>query len=1146
MRLLFLPVLVCLSSSAVASQPEAFVIFDRQPKAQGMSFSREGLAPSDQNIDGKGVWNVMQGSAPGMPWGRSVFFKIDDPRFKQGRMPAVDIEIVYKNNAQAPVIVKADTQRGPAEIGMSYGESQGLQTLNIRLDDAYFGQRPVDKPLPHDEPDGADIRITAFNKDFQIRSIRVKGHDLDRSPDFRRLVRIDEVVTKPDGIFLFQSGEKRSIDVRILNVSKRVLPARWTAALTDDLGNEITQTSGTVSISPSGRTSLSLPLDTTGRKFGVYGIEFKLWNASTREPEPLIQRRITFGIASGTKLPKAAPGEFLYGLDFRLGGAYHNPLLLDWADAMGVDIVRHGFDAEDNLEEVERAMPIYEGKRLQVMFICGPPWNPDPNARSEAVARREKFLEALAAAFPKIRYYELGNEPDLTFFYGGPMADYYDGYVRFFDAIKRSNSDTVVMNGGLSFFGTDGDRRSRELIRMTAPEKIDAIAYHGHGPGVAAERAAWNRVRAVAVESGKGDKPLVETESGLAAKTLAQQRSQARTAVQKMVFAQSERMPLFMWFRLLMFEEDYGSLNAEREPRPVVLAYRAMVETLRGLRFSRLIDSGISETELYLFEKPGSSRRALVAWSNTPASHDLYLAVGQDAGSISAATLIDLFGNRSPADLLLDGSLRIPISEDPVFITWESADPAFEIRRSPGLLDAGASVQLLAGETNPVRVKVRNPFDRDLAVAVTAEPAPDLAIIIPEPRQSTTLKAGETAEVVFQAAVPPPTQNVRWPETWSVFIDPDPAVRVNSFQQIPQTVAGPRGAKVTPKSVFAENGMIDLTKHGAIIKERAPALVFAEIQSDADQTVSVAAGADWWMAWYVNGKLVFDTLVGGNQSTVQPTAHEFKMPLRRGKNLVAVKVLSGSGGFKLGFADPDLLARSKDAASGAGGLTFRLSGEDKELGAARVPVTLIRPIPAIEPGAFDAPFGEWERRKPTVLLRDQAIRNLHEKFPDSSRWWQGEEDLSAAVWLAADSSRFYVIVRVNDDRSVAAKREPLESDAVVVGLSRTGGDDVNAYVIRPEASVILKTRSSFGLPAGELAADNPEIKARVETIETGFDQAPGTLYRISVDRAFLENKPFFVNVLVNDVDSGFRKQFLEWKPGLEESGPVLDWFRSGF
>lgn len=1128
-----------------AAEPEVFVLFDRQPKTQGMSFVREGLAPSDQNIGGQAVWNVMQGSAPGMPWGRSVFFKIEDPRFKQGRMPAVDIEIVYKNNAQAPVIVKADTQRGPAEIGMSFGESQGLQTLNIRLDDAYFGNRPVNKPQPHDEPDGADLRITAFNNDFQIRSIRVKGHDLDRSPDFRRLVRIDEVATKPDGIFLFQPGEKRSIDVRILNVAKRVLPARWSAVLTDDQGKEISQSSGTTSISPSGRTTVSLPVDTTGKRFGVYGLEFKLWNASSREAEPIIDRRITFGVASGTTLPKAAPGEFLYGLDFRLGGAYHNPLLLRWADAMGVDIVRHGFDSEDNIEEVRRAMPVYEKERLQVMFICGPPWNPDPNARSEAVAHREKFLETLAGEFPKIRFYELGNEPDLTFFYGGPISDYYDAYVRFYDAIKRSNPETVVMNGGLSFFGTDGDRRSRELIRMTSPDKIDAIAYHGHGPGVTAERSALARVRAVAVESGKGDKPLVETESGLAAKTPTQQRSQARTAVQKMIFAQSEKMPLFMWFRLLMFEEDYGSLNAEREPRPVVLAYRAMVETLRGFRFSRLIDSGITDTEIYLFEKPGSSLRALVAWSNTPAAHDLYIAVAPNAEKVSEATLIDLFGNRSPAEVLTDGSLRVPISEDPVFLTWESAEPSFEVRRSPGLLDAGTSVQLLAGVTNSVPVKVRNPFDRELAVTVTAEPAADLGLAINEPRQAATLQAGETREIVFQAAVPAARQNVRWPETWTVFLDPDPATRVNAFQQIPETVPGLRGTKISPKVVFAEDGMIDFTKHGGLVNERSPAIAFAEIESDIDQTVSVAAGADWWMAWYLNGKLVFDTLAEGNQSTVKPTAHEFKMPLRRGKNLLAAKVLSGSGGFKLGFADPEHLARSKDA-SGARGIGFSLAGENKELGTARVPVTFIRPVTSVAAGAFHAPAADWERRKPTVLLNDQAIRNLHEKFPDSSRWWGGAEDLSAAVWLAADSARLYVIIRVTDDKLVEGRRDPMDGDAVVVGLSRQGGDDVNTYVIHPGSSAVTKVRSAFGLPAGELPVDNPEINAQFEQIESGFDEAPGALYRVSIDRKLLGDQAFFINLLVNDADANFRKQYLEWKRGLEGSESATDWYRTSF
>jgi len=69
---------------------------------------------------------------------------------------------------------------------------------------------------------------------------------------------------------------------------------------------------------------------------------------------------------------------------------------------------------------------------------------------------------------------------------------------------------------------------------------------------VKAERDAYIRIRDEAAKWGKAEKLYVETESGMSARTRAQVRVQARTAVQKMVFAQSVGLPTFIWFRLMI------------------------------------------------------------------------------------------------------------------------------------------------------------------------------------------------------------------------------------------------------------------------------------------------------------------------------------------------------------------------------------------------------------------------------------------------------------------------------------------------------------------------------------------------------------------------------------------------------------------
>jgi hypothetical protein len=69
------------------------------------------------------------------------------------------------------------------------------------------------------------------------------------------------------------------------------------------------------------------------------------------------------------------------------------------------------------------------------------------------------------------------------------------------------------------------------------------------------------------------------------------------------------------------------------------------------------------------------------------------------------------------------------------------------------------------------------------------------------------------------------------------------------------------------------------------------------IETEADVSLDVGAGADWWMKIWCNGRVVCDTLSTGNGAH-ERINHRFALPLRRGRNLLAVKVLSGKQGFR--------------------------------------------------------------------------------------------------------------------------------------------------------------------------------------------------------------------------------------------------------
>lgn len=97
---------------------------------------------------------------------------------------------------------------------------------------------------------------------------------------------------------------------------------------------------------------------------------------------------------------------------------------------------------------------------------------------------------------------------------------------------------------------------------------------------------------------------------------------------------------------------------------------------------------------------------------------------------------------------------------------------------------------------------------------------------------------------------------------------------------------------------------------------------FAEIEAESvtDLTfgtgVTLGAGSDWWMQWWVNGQPVFDTLNRGNDGKWPPaiTDWSFTVHLAKGKNVLAIRVISGAGSFRLVAGGPRELRR--EAADG--------------------------------------------------------------------------------------------------------------------------------------------------------------------------------------------------------------------------------------
>ena len=129
----------------------------------------------------------------------------------------------------------------------------------------------------------------------------------------------------------------------------------------------------------------------------------------------------------------------------------------------------------------------------------------------------------------------------------------------------------------------------------------------------------------------------------------------------------------------------------------------------------------------------------------------------------------------------------------------------------------------------------------------------------------------------------------RFPREWMMFA-PVPKDLQAPLDRIPDTLGGVAG-----KKVVLTGNMIEFKDVFPEHKLHNCAWLYGEINAARAGEYTVGAGADYFMAFYVNGKPVIDTRKSGN-ITSEFHYSNFTAPvqLKAGKNILAVQFLSGS------------------------------------------------------------------------------------------------------------------------------------------------------------------------------------------------------------------------------------------------------------
>ncbi len=132
-----------------------------------------------------------------------------------------------------------------------------------------------------------------------------------------------------------------------------------------------------------------------------------------------------------------------------------------------------------------------------------------------------------------------------------------------------------------------------------------------------------------------------------------------------------------------------------------------------------------------------------------------------------------------------------------------------------------------------------------------------------------------------------------FPREWQLFapVAADLAVKTDA---VPAEINGVSGKRTL---ITGSRNTLDFSGFFPKRKLRNTGWAFAEMTSPTDEKHTFGVGADYFFALYVNGKKVLDTLKNGNAVGNPPHFNNYlvTVPLKKGKNILAVKFQSGSG-----------------------------------------------------------------------------------------------------------------------------------------------------------------------------------------------------------------------------------------------------------
>jgi hypothetical protein len=171
-----------------------------------------------------------------------------------------------------------------------------------------------------------------------------------------------------------------------------------------------------------------------------------------------------------------------------------------------------------------------------------------------------------------------------------------------------------------------------------------------------------------------------------------------------------------------------------------------------------------------------------------------------------------------------------------------------------------------------------------------------------------------TIEDLFKIQPQDLAKGVSWPNEWTVFLPSKlnaPELSPDFLQNIPEQIKQ-KEETLTARKVVSKDGKFDFAPLFGGTRVGKTAYVYLDVESPISQETLLGFGADWWMEVWLNGERILDTTQKGNVAWPPFIGdHLVKVKLRQGKNILALRFISGSGSSVLVIGSPDALLVGK-------------------------------------------------------------------------------------------------------------------------------------------------------------------------------------------------------------------------------------------